>query len=661
MTVAIPATAGTSVSGGTPGWYVNSLNMSNMSAPLTFVSTSIADECRIQANGMNADNANLDVTFDGCYFNTGSAPHIGANAAVDGRNTVLTFKNGARGYFNQLWIDKPAAKVRVLSGSHLEDGYLPCGTNVAGDENKPVLEVEDAEYINRQNSVAFDYGNNTSNGLLIRLLGRHPRVSSPNFNLARASGGCIEFVVPAGGYADAPIHFLSNGEFNSAKNAPIRLKVSPDSPALTAGFATTTRLVDAKLVDVSEEAATVSFDLPLGVTTSRHTNEDGHEEGYNCSIPAGNGPTLSNVGITGCEDASITVGGTVDKAATVKVYVAVAGGEFVQAGSAGQVDGEFAVKARNLTAGVRYRWFVEATTVSGSHRTEPQEFTFAPGKASVAAASVEPILVEGEKVYVFTNSTEAGSITFARGGLVEVLVIGGGGAGGNAMGGGGGAGAFLYRRDFIPAGTYEVTVGKGGYNNDNNQSNDAVPAEASSIGDVFVAPGGGAGGRWNTQGKSQGGSAGGNSGNSNVPAVGIYPLGRDGGSQTTGGSYVGSGGGGAGGAGHDARTWGDVYYGGRGGDGVACSITGEEKIYAAGGGGGVGSDVHVPGSAGLGGVRGCGMDDTEHFDAPDNTGSGGGGGNYQNNTYRMGGAGGSGIVVIRVKKFDRIGISITVR
>ena len=261
----------------------------------------------------------------------------------------------------------------------------------------------------------------------------------------------------------------------------------------------------------------------------------------------------------------------------------------------------------------------------------------------------------GEKVYVFTNSTEAGSITFAQGGLVEVLVIGGGGAGGNAMGGGGGAGAFLHRYDFIPAGTYEVTVGKGGYNTGNNQGSDAVPAEASSIGDVFVARGGGAGGRWGAQGKVQGGSAGGNSGNANVPAVGIYPLGRDGGSQTTGGSYVGSGGGGAGGAGHDARTWGDVYYGGRGGDGVACSITGEEKIYAAGGGGGAGTVGYIPGSAGLGGVRGCGRSDTEIFNAPDNTGSGGGGGSYQTGTYQMGGAGGSGIVVIRVKEFFRPG------
>ena len=666
VTVAIPATAGTSVSGGTARWAVKTLNLNDMSGPITFVSTSIANECRIQADGINLGNANLDVTFDGCYFNTGSAPHIGANATVDGRNTVLTFKNGARGYFNQLWIDKPAAKVRVLSGSYLEDGYLLCGTNVAGDENKPVLEVEDAEYINRQNSVAFDYSN-TTNGLLIRLLGRHPRVSSPNFNLARASGGCIEFVVPAGGYADAPIHFLSNGEFNSAKNAPIRLRVSPDSPALKAGFATTTRLVDAKLVDVSEESAAVSFELPSGVTASRHTNEDGNEEGYDCIIPAGAGPTLSDVRVVACGDASFTVNGTVathnDEAATIRAYVAADGGDFAAKGAAVAAAGQFAVKAKNLTAGTRYRWYIEATTASGSHRTEAQELTFRPGKASVASASVDSTLVDGEKVYVFTNSTEAGSITFAQGGLVEVLVIGGGGAGGNAMGGGGGAGAFLHRYDFIPAGTYEVTVGKGGYNTGNNQSNDAVPAEASSIGDVFVAPGGGAGGRWGAQGKVQGGSAGGNSGNANVPAVGIgiYPLGRDGGSQTTGNAYIGAGGGGAGGAGHDARTWGGIYYGGRGGDGVACDITGVSVVYAAGGGGGAGTTDYIPGSAGLGGVRGCGRSDTEIFNAPDNTGSGGGGGSYQTGTYQMGGAGGSGIVVIRVKEFFRPGTVYYIR
>ena len=84
-------------------------------------------------------------------------------------------------------------------------------------------------------------------------------------------------------------------------------------------------------------------------------------------------------------------------------------------------------------------------------------------------------------------------------------------------------------------------------------------------------------------------------------------------------------------------------------------------VYAAGGGGGAGTTGYIPGSAGLGGVRGCGPEDSEIFNAPDNTGSGGGGGNYQNNTYRMGGAGGSGIVVIRVKEFFRPGTVYYIR
>ena len=97
------------------------------------------------------------------------------------------------------------------------------------------------------------------------------------------------------------------------------------------------------------------------------------------------------------------------------------------------------------------------------------------------------------------------------------------------------------------------------------------------------------------------------------------------------------------------------------GDGVACDITGVSVVYAAGGGGGAGTAGYIPGSAGLGSVRGGGRSDAEIFNAPDNTGSGGGGGSYQTGTYQMGGSGGSGIVVIRVKKFDKIGFSIIVR
>ena len=109
-------------------------------------------------------------------------------------------------------------------------------------------------------------------------------------------------------------------------------------------------------------------------------------------------------------------------------------------------------------------------------------------------------------------------------------------------------------------------------------------------------------------GTALGGSAGGDCGGNGTaaPLRGIWPFGTDGGATgNSGGAYSPGAGGGAGGPGSDRRTWGGVQLGGKGGDGVACSITGESVFYAAGGG--------------------------------------------------------SGIVVIRVKKFDKIGFSIIVR
>ena len=137
-------------------------------------------------------------------------------------------------------------------------------------------------------------------------------------------------------------------------------------------------------------------------------------------------------------------------------------------------------------------------------------------------------------------------------------------------------------------------------------------------------------------------------------------FGTDGGAtgNSGGASSPGAGGGGAGGPGSDRRTWGGVQLGGKGGDGVACSITGESVFYAAGGGGGAYNADLLSGAAGLGGVSGSAYGDAERHDAPANTGSGGGGGGP---TTTQGGSGGSGIVVIRVKKFDKIGFSIIVR
>jgi hypothetical protein len=142
------------------------------------------------------------------------------------------------------------------------------------------------------------------------------------------------------------------------------------------------------------------------------------------------------------------------------------------------------------------------------------------------------------------------------------------------------------------------------------------------------------------------------------------------------GSWINAagGGGGAGEPGHDPYlviepencteqiVTGDKYYGGAGGDGIACSITGEEKWYGGGGGGGV-VGWYRWGMSGVGGQGGGGTggwyQDFAYDGNPENgsmqdatagvdgTGGGGGGGGSGNGHKTAGARGGSGIVIIR--------------
>ena len=673
VTVTIPATSGTSVAESTPPgtsakstapcWVIATLNYANMKVPLTFTSETTDWTSHLHIRSQT-QNAAVNLTFDHCAVWINQQRFLGAQSVdADGKNSIYTFTHGTVADWSSIYPERPGVAIRVKDGAWLIVGNISsCGVSDA--DHPPIIEVEDAE-LRCAGTLAPD-GNGTS-GALYRLLGSHPKLEFMSCQTARDnSTDVVEFLVPAGGYIEPPLHFWGNEVLNSSGKANLTLRIAADSPALSAGVATTTRFVNGKVAD-GETAPKVAFDLPTGVTTSTFTDPNGNADGYVVSIPAGAGPALSNVAIASCKNNSFMIEGTLsiataNESATITSYVAEDGGDFVAKGTTTSGGGVFSVKASGLVTGTKYRWYVEAVTPSGSFRTVEQVLTFYPGAAAVSGASVAPIRVDGEKVYVFTNSLESGSITFEQGGLVEVLVIGGGGAGGNQFGGGGGAGAFLYRRDFIPAGTYTVTVGKGGYNT-NSSGTRPVAAESSSIGALFVAPGGGAGALNNTKsGTALGGSAGGDCGGNGTaaPLRGIWPFGTDGGATGNSGSAnsPGAGGGGAGGPGSDRRTWGGVQLGGKGGDGVACSITGESVFYAAGGGGGAYNADLLPGAAGLGGVSGSAHGDTERHDAPANTGSGGGGGGP---TTKQGGSGGSGIVVIRVKKFGSVGLSIFVR
>jgi hypothetical protein len=246
---------------------------------------------------------------------------------------------------------------------------------------------------------------------------------------------------------------------------------------------------------------------------------------------------------------------------------------------------------------------------------------------------------------------------------IEVLVVAGGGAGGGYHGGGGGAGGVIYNSAFpvTPATSYTVTVGQGG--SAATQTSNTGNAGANSVFATLTAIGGGAG---ISQGqtaasRNNGGSGGGASdnggaftpGGAGTPGQGHQGGGFFGDGNTTLISYPTCGGGGAGGPGgsHDSIS------GGFGGPGVCYDISGTPTFYGGGGGGtqlATGLFSATTATYGLGGVGGGGVGGytatsggaAVRTSASGVNGTGGGGGGFQYSNLG-GGAGGSGIVIIR--------------
>ena len=265
---------------------------------------------------------------------------------------------------------------------------------------------------------------------------------------------------------------------------------------------------------------------------------------------------------------------------------------------------------------------------------------------------------------------------------VDYLVVAGGGSGGTRWGGGGGAGG--YRTTFPSPGcnagsfpititTFPITVGGGGAGLANPTGNNPAPgigtSGSPSIFSTITSAGGGVGqpqnytgGSPNLAGGSGGGGQGrgncisGTGGSGNTPPV-SPPQGNPGGSMPLSNTPIsgnddfrGSGGGGASSAGTNGFPG-----GGAGGAGSSNSISGSPVTYAGGGGGGYGAGPGSPGTGGPagagGGGQGGGIPGSPNAAAGSvNTGGGGGGGAYFGaDVNQIGGAGGSGIIIIRYK------------
>ena len=250
---------------------------------------------------------------------------------------------------------------------------------------------------------------------------------------------------------------------------------------------------------------------------------------------------------------------------------------------------------------------------------------------------------------------------------VDFLVIAGGGGGGAGenlggykSGGAGGAGGYRASYDsetsggggssetalsLNPSTTYTITVGAGGAGAASPQNNGSTGVNSSISGagiTTITSAGGGYGGRESTAG-GNGGSGGGG---------GSDPSGTSGGSGTAnqgfdGGSSVNDSSNAGGGAGEAGNTDGS----GEGGDGVASTITGSSVTRAGGGAGGSYSGASG-GDGGGGDSAGYNVSGTA---GTANTGGGGAGAGQNINGSPTGGAGGSGVVILRMPTADYTG------
>ena len=253
--------------------------------------------------------------------------------------------------------------------------------------------------------------------------------------------------------------------------------------------------------------------------------------------------------------------------------------------------------------------------------------------------------------------------TYSSAGNMAFLCVGAGGSGGQNYGGGGGAGGLqtsvTKNPGFTPAsstialasGTYTITIGAGGASVSTLNVRGNPGADSSIAGPsltTITSVGGGAGSGGSGNYGANGGSGGGGSYGETASNGGIPGQGHGGGFSTVGGSpYTTSGGGGAGAPGCMPTS----VSGGSGVVGMTFGITGSDVTYAGGGGGGYASHLSKVGGyggAGGGGNGGRTGANDNGTAGTANTGGGGGGTGGQNSGSAISGAGGSGVVILRL-------------
>jgi hypothetical protein len=273
-------------------------------------------------------------------------------------------------------------------------------------------------------------------------------------------------------------------------------------------------------------------------------------------------------------------------------------------------------------------------------------------------------IISQDANYYYHTFVASGTFTPTSNITADYLVVAGGGGGASQHSGGGGGGGLrctvgatggggsLESALSLTASTnYTVTVGAGGSGGSPGGSGSSG---SNSVFSSITSTGGGGGGVYgdpNGVAGSSGGSGGGGgaaaAGSGGAGGAGTTNQGYAGGAgvAAVSGSYKGGGGGGAGAVGQ-TPTSGANTSAGNGGAGVTTSISGSSVGYAGGGGAGLNGGSGSAGTATDGG--GAGTKNSGNGTA--GTAYTGGGGGSAGSNANSGGAGGSGIVIVRYAK-----------
>ena len=242
-----------------------------------------------------------------------------------------------------------------------------------------------------------------------------------------------------------------------------------------------------------------------------------------------------------------------------------------------------------------------------------------------------------------TYTWDAEGVTYA-----DILVVGGGGGGQSATlyypTGGGGGGEVVYRQGVAVTPGVEIKIGRGGPVN--------TQGGISQFTSAIQANGGGSGG------SGSGGSGGGDNRYDTTGGASVK-LSVDGMGNV--GGYTTSGGAGGGGGATQAGFIGSTNGGTNGGEGYTANVFGVwNTVYGSGGGGGSRSGASGSGGTNAGNGGNPGGTGVAH------TGSGGGGGLAHGGQYPAtdpigpGGAGGSGIVLVKPNPGALDGLGTTI-